>query len=161
MQVLSPQLAEIRRLFQSVRERLDRGKGGNKHDLHFIYLSDFGQKPVQIWLCLFVREVHLQVGSYNLFFHDRLALHGHRRSQRVGSHQAGGSVSLGIKIVRAPPVKHQLKPVPRRKVAGAAASRHSLIAFYLHTERCRQVLLRFAEVDCTWRYDRYAKASQS
>jgi hypothetical protein len=68
MQVLSPQLAEIRRLFQSVRERLDRGKGGNKHDLHFIYLSDFGQKPVQIWLYLFVREVHLQVGSYNLFF---------------------------------------------------------------------------------------------
>jgi hypothetical protein len=24
-----------------------------------------------------VREVHLPVGSYNLFFHDRLALHVH------------------------------------------------------------------------------------
>jgi hypothetical protein len=44
--------------------------------LHLIYLSDFGQKPVQIWLYLFVCEVHLEVGSYNLFFYDRLALHG-------------------------------------------------------------------------------------
>lgn len=77
MHVLGPQLAEIGRLFQGLRERRDRGKGGNKYDLDFIYLSDFGQKPVQIRLYLFVREVHLPVGSYNLFFHDRLALHVH------------------------------------------------------------------------------------
>ena len=77
MHALGPQLAEIGRLFQGLRERRDRGKGGNKYDLDFNYLSDFGQKPVQIRLYLFVREVHLPVGSYNLFFHDRLALHVH------------------------------------------------------------------------------------
>src|SRR5690242_6295747 len=78
MHVLSSQRAEIGRLFQGVRERRDRGKGGNEYDLDLIYLSNFGQKPVQIGLYLFVREVHLPVGSYNLFFiHDRLALYVH------------------------------------------------------------------------------------
>ena len=77
MHVLGSQLAKIGRLFQGVRECRDRGKGGNKYDLDLIYLSDFRQKPVQIWLHLFVREVHLPVGSYNLFFHDQLALNVH------------------------------------------------------------------------------------
>ena len=106
MHVLGPQLAEIGRLFQGVRERRDRGKGGNKYDLDLTYLSDRSQKPVQIWLYLFVREVHLPVGSYNLFFHDRLALQVHVPNATLtqGRAEPGGDVcGCGIKILRAPP----------------------------------------------------------
>ena len=112
MHVLGSQLAEIGRLFQGVRERRDRGKGGDKYDLDLAYLSDFGQKPVQIWLYLFVREVHLPVGSYNLFSHDRLALHVHVPNATLTEGRAepgGGSLRMWNKNSKSTPVKRQVK----------------------------------------------------
>jgi hypothetical protein len=55
-----------------------------------IYLSDFGRKAVQIWLYLFVREVHLPVGSYHLFFGERFTrMFQTRPSQKVVLNQRG------------------------------------------------------------------------
>jgi len=112
MHVLSSQRAEIGRLFQGVRERRDRGKGGNEYDLDLIYLSNFGQKPLQIGLYLFVREVHLPVASYNLFFHDRLALYVHVPNANLTEGRAelgAGLLRMWNKNSKSAPVKRQLK----------------------------------------------------
>ena len=72
------------------QDRLDLGGVGVEHEV-------------------FVRDVHLQVGSYNLFFYDRLALHGASTLTEGRVEPGWGLLQFGNKNSKSAPVKHQLE----------------------------------------------------